>query len=123
RRSSDLPARRRRHPGHPPHHRGRVRRDQPPGRPAAAVGPDERDRLMATGRLYQAALTVDVGIPEPSGRIYQAYAHTVDLPAPPTARIYQAHMSAAAGGVGVGRIYQAKVTATLPDTVVLSGIR
>ena len=78
---------------------------------------------MATGRLYQAALTVDVGIPEPSGRIYQAYAHTVDLPAPPTARIYQAHMSAAAGGVGVGRIYQAKVTATLPDTVVLSGIR
>lgn len=78
---------------------------------------------MATGRLYQAALTVDVDIPEPSGRIYQAYAHTVDPPAPLTARIYQAHMSAAAGGVGVGRIYQAKVTAALPEAVVLSGIR
>ncbi|HLV74412.1 MAG TPA: hypothetical protein VKY91_16675 [Vulgatibacteraceae bacterium] len=78
---------------------------------------------MATGRLYQAALTVDVDIPEPSGRIYQAYTHTVDPPAPPTARIYQAHMSAAAGGVGVGRIYQAKVTAALPEAVVPSGIR
>lgn len=72
---------------------------------------------MATGRVYQASLHLDVDLePALTGRLYQAATALPDDAPPLRARVYQANMALPAAGGGLkARVYRAAVILPIPQ--------
>jgi hypothetical protein len=67
---------------------------------------------MATGRLYQADLTIDITLsPAVTGLLYQAALALPETPPALRGRVYQASLTTPAAGGGLtARVYQAVMT-------------